>query len=347
VLAILVALAAAGHQGTAQSVVVSYPAGWAVVGGPEGSILRGAVDRIYTLRPGDTDYRTFSASSPLRAGWGYWAFFPDGGSIDLAPGLFTYTITPDPGQWLMVGNPSSFALATITGATVQTEQLLGVGRGAFVMANGAVTVSVPPLGRVPPGEQIVAPTALPTPRITGQSQPTARCSDGSFDYSGAINACVANGGVAYWIPGLPEECVASTCATPAATPRPIATRTATPTATPTAAPTAVAPPLPAGIKPPLSLDVTTNDQTCRTSPLQVTATLTDSNDNPVPGALIEVAPRQESGPNLPALSFQPTDNNGKSRGSFTFRPTSQLSDVVVVARIGDQVASNFALCFAP
>jgi hypothetical protein len=232
VLAILVALAVAGHQGTAQSVVVSYPAGWAVVGGPEGSILRGAVDRIYTLRPGDTDYRSFSASSPLRAGWGYWAFFPDGGSIDLAPGLFTYTITPDPGQWLMVGNPSSYAVATISGATVQTEQLLGVGRGAFVMANGAVTVSVPPLGRVPPGEQIVAPTALPTPRITGQSQPSARCSDGSFDYSGSVTACAAGGGVLYWIPGLPEECIASTCATPAAATSVAPTTTAAAAATP-------------------------------------------------------------------------------------------------------------------
>jgi hypothetical protein len=210
VLAILVAFAVTGRQGRAQSVAVNYPAGWNVVGGPEGSILRGAVDRIYTLRPGDTDYRSFSASSPLHAGWGYWAFFPDGGSIDLAPGLFTYTVTPDPGQWLMVGNPSSFALATISGATVQTEQLLGVGRGAFVMANRAVTVSVPPLGRVPPGEQIVAPTALPTPRITSQSRPTARCTDGSFDYSGSVGACAADGGVLYWIPGFPEERVDGT-----------------------------------------------------------------------------------------------------------------------------------------
>jgi hypothetical protein len=127
---------------------------------------------------------------------------------------------------------------------VQTEQLLGVGRGAFVMANGAVTVSVPPLGRVPPGEQIVAPTALPTPRITGQSQPTARCSDGSFDYSGSINACAADGGVAYWVPNLPEECVqGSTCpvsATPTPAPRPPASPT--PLASPTPSPI----PTPAG-----------------------------------------------------------------------------------------------------
>jgi len=58
------------------------PAGWNLVAGSAGATLSGASGQIYTLQPGDSSYESFPAGSPLKAGWGYWAFFPNGGSVN-------------------------------------------------------------------------------------------------------------------------------------------------------------------------------------------------------------------------------------------------------------------------
>jgi hypothetical protein len=201
--------------------LVTYQPGWNLVGGPEGSYLSGAVGSLYTLQPGDTDYEVFLATSPLHAGWGYWAYFPTGGSLTLGLGQATYSVTPVPGQWLMVGNPGTSGPARILGADVQSVPVLQAGQGGFVLSAGTVTISVPteslptvsatPPRPTPPatcpnsgfGQYVAGAGAGCT--VTTQTQPTARCFDGSFDYSAAVTACAGHGGVAAWLPNLPGQ----------------------------------------------------------------------------------------------------------------------------------------------
>lgn len=232
--------------------VVVYGPGWNLVGGPDGSYLRGAIGSIYTLQPGDTDYEVFPATSPLRAGWGYWAFFPAGGSITLGIGQATYSVTPVPAEWTMVGNPGTSGPARILGADVQSVDVLQVGQGGFVMSARTVTITVPTENV--PNISGTVPRATPPPpcgtatfgqfgqfaagsscSTSSQTTPTARCNDGSFDYSGAVTACAGRGGVAYWSPAVEGERVDSSDPNGPVHPAPPAT-SATPTATPTASP---------------------------------------------------------------------------------------------------------------
>jgi hypothetical protein len=232
--------------------IVTYGPGWNLVGGPEGSYLGGAAGSIYTLQPGDTDYEIFPATSPLHAGWGYWAFFPTGGSITFGVGQANYSVTPVPGQWIMVGNPGASGPARILGADVQSVPVLQVGQGGFVMSARTVMMNVPT--ETVPAISGTAPKATPPPpcstatfgqfgqnaagsrcTTTSQTSPTARCYDGSFDYSGAVTACAGHGGVAYWAPGPEGERVDSS--DPNGPVHPAPPPSATPTASPAAATT--------------------------------------------------------------------------------------------------------------
>src|SRR4051794_27611985 len=105
VLAVLVAFLFCARHALPSYAAVQYAAGWNLVSGPEGSHLTGAGGPPLTLQPGDASYETFAADGALRAGWAYWAYFPNGGSLQTTPGLSTYTVTVPAGQWVMVGNP--------------------------------------------------------------------------------------------------------------------------------------------------------------------------------------------------------------------------------------------------
>src|SRR5262249_48736404 len=154
---------------------------------------------LYTLQPGGTDYEVLPATALLHAGWGYWAYFPAGGSLTLGPGQASYSVTLVPDQWVMVGNPGTSGPARIDGADVVSEPGIQVGCGALVRSARAVWVPVPtkPMPTVAATAAAPAAPALPpcpdvgTPpyvagvgcRVTAQTQATARCLDGSFDYS--------------------------------------------------------------------------------------------------------------------------------------------------------------------
>src|SRR5207248_437834 len=43
----------------------TYPPGWNLVAGPQGSHVRGATGSLYTLLPGDSDYEAFPVTSAL------------------------------------------------------------------------------------------------------------------------------------------------------------------------------------------------------------------------------------------------------------------------------------------
>jgi hypothetical protein len=102
------------HQSSPPAVAIDYPPGWNIVAGPDGSRLRGAFGPIYTLRPGDTAYEVLANTTPLRGGWGYWAYFPDGGEIDLGIGADTQ-VSLTTNQLTLVGNPYDDGDASING----------------------------------------------------------------------------------------------------------------------------------------------------------------------------------------------------------------------------------------
>jgi hypothetical protein len=106
----------------------SYPAGWNLVGVPEGTILTGAVGPLYTLQAGDTSYETIPPGSPLHGGVGYWAYFPTPTSVTLNPAAHPWIPLSLPvQQWVMVGNPSqgpgmvSFATSLTIGQLADQE----------------------------------------------------------------------------------------------------------------------------------------------------------------------------------------------------------------------------------
>jgi hypothetical protein len=80
--------------------------------------VEGAVGLLYTYQAGDTDYESFPTSTALKDCYGYWAYFPSGGTLHLPKkaDVPNCTITLTDNQIAMVGNPSPTACATIPGA---------------------------------------------------------------------------------------------------------------------------------------------------------------------------------------------------------------------------------------
>ena len=167
-IALLAALLFVGFHGTQHVFAITYAAGWNLVAGPEGSHLSGATGSIFTLQPGDTDYEVFAADSPLRGGYGYWAFFPSGGSITLAGGSNTFSVASIPGQFIMVGNPSQ-AVVTVSGADTaftytpsggyQNATAIPPGQGAWVMGS-----QIDLAGSGPTSAPVAAAPPVPAPQ---------------------------------------------------------------------------------------------------------------------------------------------------------------------------------------
>jgi hypothetical protein len=154
VLGLMLAVCAAGRglPAHAEGITVSYSTGWNLVSGPAGSRLVGASGAMYSLQPGDTDYESFPVDAPLKAGRGYLAYFPSGGILTPATDQSSYSVTLQPGQWAMLGNPSASGAATVTGAVglltftpsggYQAGTEIAAGQGAWVQAHGAVKLTV-------------------------------------------------------------------------------------------------------------------------------------------------------------------------------------------------------------
>lgn len=96
------------------SVTVSYPPGWNLVGGPAGTRLSGASATLYTLQYTDTGYRSVAAAGGLTGGYGYWAYFPAGGTASLSDGGPCVVAVPiKAASWVMVGNPWPSGTTTV------------------------------------------------------------------------------------------------------------------------------------------------------------------------------------------------------------------------------------------
>src|SRR5438105_11811447 len=120
---LLLGLAVAAQRGTAvhaaraaAGVTVTYPAGWNLVGGPDGTVFN-AGGNSYTLGAGDTAYVVNPGSAPIAGGKGYWMYFPSQTTVTLnGAGLSSVRVSAPAGQYVMIGNPSGTQMATVEGA---------------------------------------------------------------------------------------------------------------------------------------------------------------------------------------------------------------------------------------
>lgn len=195
----------------AQSVGVtrSYPAGWNLVALPNSTGFAG-ISGAYTLQPGDSGYETVTPDQQSVNGYGYWAYFGDNATVDLAAGSNDpYSVTTQPGQFLMIGDPSGTSPATVTGADQvythdptngyqQTTTLLpGQGAWAVSLSGGAITVT--PEASASP-RPVPAPIAAPEPAppvaASAQSHTILNMS-GSDDQNTATFSVPANWQIRY------------------------------------------------------------------------------------------------------------------------------------------------------
>lgn len=151
----------AGNPGSANpapagSTTVTYAAGWNIVAGPSGATFSQAAGALNTLQAGDSDYETLAAGAPVAAGRGYWAFFSRPVTMTLGgSSAGSVSLSAPAGQWILVGNPSATAPATVRGADLvylwdpaanqySQTNVLPVGRGAWVYSFTGATVTVGP-----------------------------------------------------------------------------------------------------------------------------------------------------------------------------------------------------------
>ena len=109
-----------------QGVTANFASGWNLVGGPEGLIVSSNSGPLYTFQAGNTAYQIIPSGTALRAGFGYWAFFPTSGTITLPTTNPQVLSLPLPaGQYVMISNPGN------TGATVFGRRFCGQLRPDF------------------------------------------------------------------------------------------------------------------------------------------------------------------------------------------------------------------------
>ncbi len=173
VLIVLAVLAVHNSPASARrsTLTVTYPAGWNLVGGPAGTTLSGANPTLYTLQYTDSSYRSVSAAGGLTGGYGYWAYFPSGGSALLPDGGPCVVAVPiKAGQWVMVGNPWPTGTTTVKGVDrvltydpasgYKSGTTLRPGQAAWAYAGVNTTVALvvdgcAAAGSVPPSPPVV------------------------------------------------------------------------------------------------------------------------------------------------------------------------------------------------
>jgi hypothetical protein len=133
---------------------VTYKAGWNLVSAPQGTTITGNTGSMYTYQAGDTNYETVNAGTPVKPGYGYWAYFQSQstGTIPLTTGG-SVTVTLPAGSPVMIGNPGS-TTAQLSGAdsvvtydpvagTYSQVTSLAPGQGGWAMSynGGSVTIT--------------------------------------------------------------------------------------------------------------------------------------------------------------------------------------------------------------
>lgn len=131
---------------------VTYQVGWNLVGAPTGVTYP---VQLYQYDPIAGNYRTIPAGQAVQAGQGYWAYFTQQTSVNLAGiGQTSVVVTAPALQWVQVANPSGSQNATVTGADAvytwdpvanqySSNNTLRPGQGAWAIKyqGGAITIS--------------------------------------------------------------------------------------------------------------------------------------------------------------------------------------------------------------
>jgi hypothetical protein len=118
---------------------VTYPAGANLIGVPSGTVLQTVV---YSL-DGAGNQVPVPAGTPLVGGTGYWAYFAAPTTVNLPAGSTSATVQAPAGGYVLVGNPSATADASIRGADLLQQ------------FNAALQVFLP-LYSLPPGSAALA-----------------------------------------------------------------------------------------------------------------------------------------------------------------------------------------------
>jgi len=146
----------AGRIGVARANTITYSAGYHLVAGPEGTVFRGVAGDLYTLDPASGQYVAYPADTGVHAGVGYFAYFS--GLIAVRMGPDQHQPVSEPlaaGAWTLVGNPSAFSAAVVSGADVVyvydqqggylEESSLPPGAGAIVYSAAGGTAVIQPI----------------------------------------------------------------------------------------------------------------------------------------------------------------------------------------------------------
>ncbi len=101
---------------------VTYKAGWNLVAGPRGTVFNGAAGSLYTYLPTSTSYEAFPAVAPSYDAYGYWAYFPQDTTVQLAGTANSFfSADGDPGQWFLIGNENgTMPMQVLGSAAVET-----------------------------------------------------------------------------------------------------------------------------------------------------------------------------------------------------------------------------------
>jgi PKD domain len=140
----------------ASGVNVTFTQGWNIVDGPSGTVITGNQGPLYTYQATDAAYEVVPSGTPLRAGEGYWAYFPVGTSAVIpVSASASQSISLPAGHYVMIGNPGDNT-ATVTGAdymvtfspssnTYVQSTTIPAGGGAWVFSfnGGTATISSP------------------------------------------------------------------------------------------------------------------------------------------------------------------------------------------------------------
>lgn len=166
----LLPAAARAQPHLADQADVTYPPGWNLVGGPAGSQLAGTSGSLYTWQWHDSTYQVVDPAKGLTGGYGYWAYFPSGGSAALgAGGPCTIAVPIGAGGWVLVGNPWPNGTTSVRGVDrvyiydpasgYTPSTTLHPGQAAWAYAAVATTVALvvegcPTASNVPPSPPV-------------------------------------------------------------------------------------------------------------------------------------------------------------------------------------------------
>lgn len=186
VIALLVA--ATGRTRAQSGGLASYPAGWNLIAGPEGTVFSSAGGPLYTLQAGDAAYTASAAAAPVHGGYGYWAYFPQAQLIRFTGAVrLPQTITVPAGQYVLIGNPATETVSVSPGAdlllsydpvshayTPTSVLLPGQGAWAYSIDGVVLTVSSltpPALPALPAATPSPSPTVSPVARLSPPAVP--------------------------------------------------------------------------------------------------------------------------------------------------------------------------------